>query len=160
MNDIYFVCSACRVYVEAGYRHAYWTLEDPGIVNRKDPVDPKAVLEANEYWDVDAEWLVQLLPAVRRFLLEHCDHQVRFGDSEEVALPFLDSADGLEWLMEAGFVLEEGPRYWAERLGLTAWEEVSAHVASSRFKPHCWADDALRQAARQKFTALVDQRTK
>ena len=155
MNNVYFACSACRVYVDAGYRHAYWALEDPGIVNRQDQVDSKAVIETDEYWAVDAEWLMQLLPAVRRFLLDHGEHGVRFGDSDEVALPFLDSADALDWLMEAGFVLEEGPRYWAERLGLSTWDEVVAHVDRSQFKPSWWSDDAVRQAGRQKFTALV-----
>lgn len=159
MNIIYFACSACRVYVDAGYRHAYVALEEPGIVNREDRVDPKAVLEADEYWDADAEWLMQLLPAVRRFLREHGEHGVRFGDSEEVALPSRD-ADALDWLMEAGFVLEESPRYWVERLGLSTWEEVVAHVDRSRFKPDWWADDAVRQAGRRKFTDLVAQRTK
>lgn len=75
------------------------------------------------------------------------------------ALPFLDSADALDWLMEAGFVLQEGPRYWAERLGLNTSEEVIAHVDGSRFKPRWWGDDAVRQAACERLTAFVAQRT-
>ena len=64
MNNWYFACAACRDYVDAGYRHAYWALEDPGIVNRSTIVDTSAVLQAREYWDVQACWLVELLPAV------------------------------------------------------------------------------------------------
>jgi hypothetical protein len=156
MNDVYFACPSCRAYVEAGYRHAYVCLEEPGIVTRTDAVDVSAVLGASEYWDVDAEWLVALLPAVRRFLEQHAAHHVRFGDFEEIPLPWY--ADGLfEWIMEAGFVLEELPRYYVERLGFHAWDEVVAHVSSGKAPPW-WRSEGEREAGRLAFERLVAAR--
>ena len=89
---------------------------EPGIVNRARVVDAPAVLQAREYWDVEEDWLVALLPAVRRFLQVHGEHGVRFGDSDDLNLPYHSSEEWFDWLMEAGFALEELPRYCAERL--------------------------------------------
>src|SRR5688572_19224774 len=117
MNTLYFACPSCRIYIDAGYRHAYWELEDTGIVDRSSAVDVSSVLAADDYWNVDADWLAELLPAVRLFLEQHAGHRVRFGDIEDIPIPSVD--DGLfDWLMEAGFVLEKLPRYYVERLGL------------------------------------------
>jgi hypothetical protein len=116
MNTLYFACPSCRTYIDAGYRHAYWDLEDTGIVDRSSAVDISSILGAHDYWNVDADWLMDPLPAVRRFLEQHSKHHVRFGDIEDIPIPSIE--DGLfDWLMEAGFVLEELPRYYVERLG-------------------------------------------
>ena len=154
MNNVYFACSQCRVYVDAGYRHAYWTLEEPGIVDRSRVVDAAAVLGAGEYWDVEADWLAQLLPAVRQFLQAHDAHGVRFGDADQVGIPW-DCSEEFDWLMEAGFVLEETPRYYAERLGFRTWKEVTDHVQSSELRPHWWADEDRRRVAERTFLNLV-----
>ena len=157
MNDLYFACSSCRIFVDAGYRLAYWTLEEPGLVNRSGVVDAAAVLSAREYWDVQEDWLLELLPAVRRFLEMNGGHGVRFGDSEDLALPYQISEEWFDWLMEAGFVLEELPRYYVERLGLRMWEQVTAHVQSSKWPPGWWADEDRRRSAQRKFLGLVAQ---
>jgi hypothetical protein len=157
MNNIYFACRQCRVYVDAGYRHAYWELEEPKIVSRSSVVDAAAVLGARAYWDVREDWLAQLLPAVRRFLDVHGKHGVRLGDSEELGLPYRDSEEWFDWLTEAGFVVEELPRYYAERLGFRTWEEVTTHVQSSKWPPSWWADEDQREAARRKFLSLVGE---
>ena len=155
MNNLYFACSPCRIYVDAGYRHAYWALEEPGLVDRSGVVDAAAVLSARDYWNVQEDWLVKLLPAVRRFLEMHGQHGVRFGDSEDLALPYQSSEEWFDWLMEAGFALEELPRYYAERLGLRTWAQVTAHVQSSKWPPRWWADEDQRRVAERKFVSLV-----
>jgi hypothetical protein len=141
--------------VDAGYRHAYWTLEDAGIVNRASVVDTTAILEAREYWDVEKQWLRELLPAVRRFLKAHAGHEVRFGEDEEVGIPDSAAKGLFDWLMEAGFVLEELPRYYTERLAFRTWDEVTAHIQASTSRPRWWADEEERAAAQEKFASLV-----
>jgi hypothetical protein len=154
VNTLYFACAACRAYIDAGYRHAYWELEDTGIVNRFRAVDVSAVLGARDYWNVEANWLVELLPAVRRFLKQHAEHGVRFGDIEDIPIPSI--ADGLfDWVMEAGFVLEELPRYYVERLGLRRWDDVTEHIHSSKQRPGWWEFEEQRMAAQRKFVNLV-----
>jgi hypothetical protein len=157
MNNLYFGCIRCRVFVDAGYRHAYAALEQPGIVKRSAPVDVDAVLQAREYWDVDAEWLRQLLPAVRQFLHVHRDHEVQFGEGEGLGItPMYDRDYRLfEWLMEAGYVYEELPRYYVERLGFRRWSQVVEHIERSQSCPWWWHDDEYTNAARQKFLTLV-----
>jgi hypothetical protein len=154
MNTVYFACAVCRAYIDAGYRHAYRELEETGIVRRSNPVDTSAVLAARDYWNVDADWLIQLLPAVRRFLEQHAEHEVRFGDIEDIPIPSV--ANGLfDWVMEAGFALEELPRYYFERLGLRTWDEVTEHIRSSKHQPGWWRFDDERIAAQRKFLSLA-----
>jgi hypothetical protein len=86
----------------------------------------------------------------------HGEHGVRFGDSEDLTLPY-QSKEWFDWLMEAGFVLEELPRYYTERLGLRTWEQVTAHVQSSKWPPSWWADEDRRRTAQRKFLSLVAQ---
>ena len=50
MNDRYFGCRQCRTYVDAGYRWAYWQLEEPGLVAIGEPVSIDAIFSATEYW--------------------------------------------------------------------------------------------------------------
>jgi hypothetical protein len=154
MNTVYFGCAACRAYIDAGYRHAYWELEEAGIVKRSIPVDTSAVLGARGYWNVDADWLIQLLPAVRRFLEQHAEHEVRFGDIDDIPVPSV--ANGLfDWVMEAGFALEELPRYYVERLGFRTWDEVTEHIRNSKHQPGWWRLDDERMTAQRKFLSLV-----
>jgi hypothetical protein len=46
--------------------------------------------------------------------------------------------------MEAGFVLEELPRYYVERLGFRTWDEVAQHIRSSKRRPGWWDDEQER----------------
>jgi hypothetical protein len=153
VNEVYFACTACRIYIDAGYRHAYWELEDTGIVDRSAAVDSAAVLSAPTYWDVEEDWLVELLPNVRRFLETHRDHLLRYGDADELKIPFNSSEGLFEWLIEGGF--QELPRYYSERLGYRTWEEVVAHVSASTFPPSWWEDENEREAAKRKFMTIV-----
>jgi hypothetical protein len=144
VNTLYFACPTCRIYIDAGYRHAYWELEDSGIVDRSSRVDVSSVLGAPDYWNVDADWLKELLPAVRRFLTQHAEHHVRFGDIDDIPIPSIE-AGLLDWLMEAGFVLEELPRYYIERLGFRTWDEVAVWWRSCQFSDRMVRSDMVLQ---------------
>jgi len=89
MNNRYFACPACREYIDAGYRWAYWQLEDPGVVTENEVIDVAKVLACEGYWNVPAdEWSEpltdRLLPAVRRFLETHRDHWVFYLNGEVI----------------------------------------------------------------------------
>jgi len=126
------------------------------VVSRLEPVRVDAVLAAREYWDAEgASWLAELLPAVRHFLKAHADHEIRFGDDEELDIPGSDDPALLEWVMAAGFVLTELPRYYAECLRIRTWDEVIARLEAAKHPPRWWADEELRRAARINFETLI-----
>lgn len=89
MNNRYFACPACREYIDAGYRWAYWALEETGVVTENEIVDVAKVLACEDYWNVPAdEWAEELayrlLPAVRRFLEKHRDHWVFYLNADVI----------------------------------------------------------------------------
>src|SRR5258708_2664126 len=88
MNNLYFACTDCRIYTDAGYRWAYSTLEDRGVVQRGRPVLVDAIFSAEEYWSPPVEetsnWLYkEVFPGVRSFLQAHGNHSVIFGDQDD-----------------------------------------------------------------------------
>lgn len=87
MNCVYFACPACRVFTDAGYRWAYWTLEDKGIVQLGEGVPITSLLECEEYWNPPeaekSEWLCdKILPTVSTFIRNHADHGLVYVDSD------------------------------------------------------------------------------
>ena len=87
MNSRYFICRKHKEYTDAGYRWAYWQLEDKGVVSLGKPVDVAVVLSQHDYWHPSAgeqnEWLCQeILPTVRQFLEEHRFHSIHYVDEE------------------------------------------------------------------------------
>jgi len=162
MTNLYFACTDCKVYVDAGYRWASWWLEEPGVVKRGKPVSVESVLSAREYWAPGATdgalWLsTEVLPSVRRFLEEHKDHPLVFGPTAD----FLASGgDGvLDW-MQVGFLPLLLPRYFVERLGFKTWDEVANFIARQDSAPWWWMLewDDLHDKARRKFQELVESR--
>ncbi len=92
MNDRYFGCELCKTYTDAGYRWAYWHLEEPRLVSLGEPVVVEAVLRADSYWnprpDEQSDWLCkQVLSAVRRYLTEHREHKLVYIESDMVFDP-------------------------------------------------------------------------
>ena len=163
MVNLYFACTDCRVYVDAGYRWASWWLEEPHIVRRGKPVPVASVLSASRYWTppgtASAEWLSgEVLPSVRRFLEEHRSHRVVFGNTSD----FLPSdGDGvLDW-MQVGFLPLLLPRYFVERLGFKTWEQVASFIARQDSTPWWWMLDwdDLHGKARRKFQELVESKS-
>ena len=163
MNNLYFACTDCKVYVDAGYRWASWWLEEPGIVKRGKPVAVGSVLSAREYWTPaktdGAQWLyTEVLPSVRRFLEEHKNHRLVFGNTAD----FLASdGDGLLDWMQVGFLPLLLPRYFVERLGFKTWDQVSNFIARQDSAPWWWMLewDDLHAKVRKKFQELVESGT-
>jgi hypothetical protein len=160
MSNLYFACTDCKTYVDAGYRWASWWLEEPGIVKRGKPVPVDLVLSAREYWTPtrtdSADWLYsEVLPSVRRFLEEHKCHRLVFGNTAD----FLSSdGDGLLDWMQVGFLPLLLPRYFVERLGFQTWDQVSNFIARQDSTPWWWMLewDDLHDKARRKFQELVE----
>ena len=162
MNDLYFACRTCKNYIDAGYRFCYWTLVCPGIVESNKRVNPEAVWSAEEYWrgGDDSDWLAELLPKVRFFLKEHREHDLIFGDDEEIGTVPVHDGDYrvFEWLNEPGSSLcspELLPRYFVERLGLRTWSQVAAYVENEKVKPWWWMDPEYKARGKAKFVLLV-----
>src|SRR5829696_4742427 len=129
MNHVFFACRTCKSYIDAGYRWAAWTLEQPRVVRRGVPVDVAAVLRAESYWAGGSEgWLAEQLPRVRRFLVNHSSHDVVF-DEDESFRPINATGCFLDWLDDYVVTRAElSPRYFVKRLGLERWEDVVAFV--------------------------------
>lgn len=163
MNNLYFACTDCKTYVDAGYRWASWWLEQPSIVKRGKPVSVDLVLSAKDYWSPGvsdgAQWLhTEVLPAVRRFLEEHRTHQIVFGPSGDFLSP--DSSGLLDW-MQVGFLPLLLPRYFVERLGFKTWDQVSNFIARQDNSPWWWMLEweDLHTKARSKFLELVESKS-
>jgi len=162
MNNLYFACCDCQIYIDAGYRWAYWKLEEPGVVTRGKVINVDAVLAAQSYWNPPQEekshWLYEkVFPPLRTFLHEHTDHRIVFGEDEEFA-PF-DDGYFLDW-MQIGYLMKPTPRYLVEVLGLETWEQVDEYMQEQRFTPAWWevtwwGDPSPHEKGRLKFEQLV-----
>ncbi|MFC1611263.1 hypothetical protein ACFL6C_09900 [Myxococcota bacterium] len=86
MNSRYFICERRHIYIDAGYRWAYWQLEEPGVVTLGRQVAVQNVLKRRAYWNpADAEksdWLMTLLPKVEAFLREYENEQIVYADED------------------------------------------------------------------------------
>jgi hypothetical protein len=167
MNNLYFACADCKIYIDAGYRWAYWKLEHAGVVSKGLEVRINAVLAAQEFWNPPREedsrrLYEEIFPPLHQFLLEHQEHKVIFDDSE--AVPPEDEREKLDW-MEVGYSPEISPRYLVEVLGFREWQQVEAFMAKQRFEPN-WYEarralsspgiHARYERGKQKFIELVD----
>jgi hypothetical protein len=90
MNNRYFICKKRRKYTDAGYRWAFWQLEEKQVVALGRPVDVGAVLRAQEYWNPSEsernDWLcAQILPTVKEFLETHNEEGIEYADEEFLA---------------------------------------------------------------------------
>jgi hypothetical protein len=87
MNNRYFICKRHKKYSDAGYRWAYWQLEDKGIVTLGVAVDVSAVLSEHDYWHPTEsevnEWLCSgILPTVKQFLEAHQHDEIEYADED------------------------------------------------------------------------------
>lgn len=159
MNNLYFRCEDCKRYLDAGYRWAYCTLVEPGIVAEDDFIEggsslpilsASTVLGTSEYWQVpdDNKALAAQLGRVRAFLLAHSDHRLSFGDLHRF------EGEWFEWLCE-----DEGsnllPRYLIEVHGFTRWGQVQEFMKRRKDPPWWWRNRVDRVAARRRFEELA-----
>ena len=162
-NNVYFACTDCKVYVDAGYRWAVWRLEETGLVTRGEPVSVNALLSAADYWAPpnieSSNWLnTEVLPSARRFIDEHKCHQIVFGNTADFLSP--DPDDILNW-MQVGFLPLLLPRYFVERLGFETWDQVAGFIEVQDTAPWWWMLewDDLHDKARKKFQELLESRS-
>jgi hypothetical protein len=162
MNNLYFACSDCKTYTDAGYRWAYSTLEDTGLVQQGNPVSITAILAAEEYWNPPLEeasrWLYdEVLPGVRVFLEEHKKHRVIFAEAE--GFLFFESAHKyFEWL-QVGYLAEISPRTLVEKLGFTTWEAATEYLSKMEVSPWWWDHtEDYSNKAKAKFEELLGRR--
>jgi hypothetical protein len=160
MNNLYFACTDCKIYVDAGYGWAYWSLEETGICKRNELVSVESVLSAQEYWNPSktesADWLYkEVLPSVLHFLKKHEQHRIVFGNTSDF-LP-VDGCGFLDW-MQIGFMAQLLPRYFVEQAGLKTWDEVRDFISKQDAAPWWWLLDweGLHDKARKKFQELIE----
>jgi hypothetical protein len=166
MNNLYFVCLDCKIYIDAGYRWAYWELEEAGVVARGKPISLEAVFGAESYWnppkDGQSGWLYdQVFPPLREFLHDHSSHEIVFGEEDDFApLDDDDFGFGFDW-MQVGYCLLPTPRYLVEVLGLKSWDEVRAYMDELKPPPwwweDTWGDPSPHEEAKQKLEELFMQ---
>lgn len=164
MNNLYFACRGCKIYIDAGYRWAYWQLEETGIVTRGENVDVEAVLAAENYWnppqDGVSRWLCEeVFPPLRQFLHNHKNHRIVFGEDEDFAP---DDDYYLDW-MQIGYLMAPTPRYLVEVLGFKSWDQVCEYMQKQEFPPTWWkltwsGDFSPHEKAKQTFEDLVRQK--
>ncbi len=162
MNNVYFGCRDCKMYVNAGYRWAYWQLQYPGIVDRRGPISASAVLAAANYWepvrDEQSEWLyADVFPSVRRFFDGHGSHRLVYGESDDLGIHDYD-VEYLEWLEVGSFCPDFTPRTFVELLGFDRWEQVESHISTMTSKPWWWGEPTMESKVKEKFEALVASR--
>jgi hypothetical protein len=161
MNELYFSCLDNKIFIDAGYRWAYCTLEKPGVVNRGQLISVEKVLNADKYWNPsknnNSDWLHQdILPHCRKFLIQNRKLRIMFGEDED----FIDDKTYFDW-KQIGFLAELSPRVFVEELGLKSWSEVENYISKlTTDEPWWWdftEDEAYisKQAAHKKFETLV-----
>ena len=160
--DRYFACIDCKIYINAGDRWAYWTLEDAGVLPMGMPISMNALMSTQKYWHPEegdnAEWLYQeIFPSVRSFIAEHEGHQIVFGDKDDFLFGDAEHYwdDYFNWMVE-GWAAVITVRMLVEKLNLRTWEEVCDYV---RECPPFWMGHDMRDAARTKFEELVRSRS-
>lgn len=89
MNERYFACPKCQIYISAGYRWAYWQLENTQHVSLNDAVNVENLLKVGRYWNPQNEekndWLCKkVLPNVKEFLKSHSSHGVIYLEEDTI----------------------------------------------------------------------------
>lgn len=160
MDNVYFACIECKTYVDAGYRWAYWQLEEPKIVLPGAMVDVDRLLSVDSYWKPEPNKqnssLTSVLSRVERFILSHKTHRIVYGIKEEIIGEDVDEYDRFAWMNEyPDYDDDLEPRNFIEQLGMRTWGEVTAYLASCPQKPSWYTSSSRRVVARRKFEELV-----
>jgi hypothetical protein len=165
MNYLFFACTDCKIFVDAGYRWAYWELEHSGIVSRNEPVNVDTVFAADKYWnpakEEETRWLYEtIFPTVHQFLTDHKQHRIVFGEEEQFAP--IDGPDYLAW-METGESVRPTPRYLAEILHFKTWDDAHAYLQTLEIAPAWWhltwdGPPSSRDKGRRVFELAVARR--
>jgi hypothetical protein len=156
MNNLYFACTTCKNYINAGYRWFYWTLVDTKLVGWEGKVNVESVLNTQEYWvgKEKEKWLAELLPKVESFLIKHRTHDLRYGEQDS----FFEDEIGLLWLYESDQLEEITPRTYTDILGFTSWDQVVEYVNNQPLSKHPWWWDVkdLFEQAHTTFNKIIN----
>jgi hypothetical protein len=160
MNNVYFACTDCKTYADAGYRWAYCLLEKPRIVFRSAVVQVDRLLSADTYWKPEPneqnEWLSSVLSHAEQFISRHKTHRIVYGDLEQVMGAEADECSQFAWMDE--YPADDSdlrPRNFIEQLGMRTWADVTAYLASRPRKPWWYTLRSARVVARRKFDELI-----
>ncbi len=156
MNDLFLICEDCKIYIDVGYRWAYWTLEKTGIVSKNEKVNPQKIFQAKEYWNPEekgSDWLLdEVLPSINKFLRDHENHSILYGEFDDFIKVYDETI--FEW-KNIGYNPDELPRLWVEDLGLKNWNEVINRLSKPTDQPWFWDDGNLRNKATIYFNNLL-----
>lgn len=160
MNNVYFACTDCKSYTDAGYRWAYCQLEKPRIVFRSAVVEVDRLLPVAAYWNPEPNernaWLTSVLSHAAQFISGHKTHRIVYGDLEQVMGADADEYSQFAWMND--YPEDETdllPRNFIEKLGMRTWGEVTAYLASRPTKPWWYTLRSARAVARRKFDELI-----
>jgi hypothetical protein len=160
MNNVYFACTECKTYIDAGYRWAYCQLEKSRTVLQGAVVEVDRLLSSDSYWKPEPNeqnpWITSVLSHAERFILSHRAHRIVYGDLEHVMGAEADEYDQFAWMNEHPIhETDLQPRNFVEQLGMRTWGELTAHIASQREKPWWYELRSARIFARRKFDELI-----
>jgi hypothetical protein len=160
MNNVYFACTECKTYIDAGYRWAYCQLEKPRTVLQGAVVEVDRLLSVDSYWKPEPNehnsWLTSVLSHAEQFILGHKAHRIVYGDLEHVMGADADEYGQFAWMND--YPADETdllPRNFIEQLGMRTWGEVTAYLASRPRKPWWYTLRSARVVARRKFDELI-----
>lgn len=117
------------------------------------------VFAAKEYWEgtEDENPLPpDIQEQIRTFLLSHQAHDMIYGD-QETFIDY-DNHTFLYWFnADEKDSVDVSPRTFIERWRLTAWEEVTAYVATLELSPWWWGIPEIDRQAQQAFAQMLEQ---
>jgi hypothetical protein len=158
MNNVYFACTQCKVYVDAGYRWAYWQLEEPLALQQGGVVDIDRLLSIDSYWkpqtSEQSTWLISTLSQVKEFIHGHRFHSIAYGDLEHLIGADADEYERFAWMNENPGDTDLQPRNFVEQMGIRNWKDVTMYIASRPDRPWCYELPVVRVIARRKFEEL------
>lgn len=160
MNNVYFACTECKTYVDAGYRWAYSQLEKPKTVLKGTVVEADHLLSVDRYWKPEPSegnsWLLSTLSHAEKFILSHKAHRIVYGDIEHIMGPDPDEYEQFAWMNEhPAHATDLKPRNFIEQFGIRTWGEVTSYLASHPGKPWWYTLPSARMVARRKFDELI-----
>jgi len=144
MNSVYFACTSCKNYIDAGYRGALNALFPEKLgsidIHAIHEISEDDIINNSDYWKLEHShpYYSEVLPRVRTFLTKHRDHRLIFSDLDGLLYPRDEEFESLRWLDEGdmyelpGKALIMEPRYFIEhpKLQYRQWSSVKAYCAA------------------------------
>ncbi len=158
MNSVYFACTRCQHFIDAGYRWAMQLVTDGAVLPDKSAAVER-ILAHDTYWDRAPEWFVPSLPGLRMCLETHRGHAVVFGDYDSF---IADDDHGFAWLDETDPPGHRSPRWFIEKRGYRVWLELENEFLRQlpHDRPYWYQAPDSREQGREFFESRVIERLK